>query len=420
MSQTLVSGVTVTVEAALSAATATYGAWDTALWDAASWGPDVVWTDITDYVRSVNTDRRFDRAAQLWESGTATLVLDNRDARFSPANLAGPYVTAGVTGVRPWRPVRIRATWAGVTYDLYRGYVTAWQESYVDPMVNAGDAIVTVPCVDEFGALARFDGLAGGTVGAGETTGQRMHRVLNAAGHTGARNIDLGNTTVQATTLGMNAVAELNLTSDSEGESAAVYVDRSGTVTFERSTALIENSRSNTLQATFSDAAGQLGYKDLALAYDGDLLVNIASFARVGGATQTATNETSRALYGDKRATRSDLICTDDAHVAQLASFHISKYGTPDYRITAITVKPRFDPTNLWPQVLGREVRDLVRVVRQPPGGITITRDCHIVGISHAFDQADWTTTFSLWSAAVYQGVGRWDVGTWDSSTWFF
>src|SRR5690242_14685461 len=101
MSRTLFDGVTVTVEAAFSNATGSYGAWDSGLWDTAMWGPDLTWTDITDYVRSINTNRSFDRAAQAWESGTATLVLDNRDARFSPTNTTGPYASGGITGVRP-------------------------------------------------------------------------------------------------------------------------------------------------------------------------------------------------------------------------------------------------------------------------------------------------------------------------------
>jgi hypothetical protein len=200
MTATFFDGVHVIVEAALSASTGTYGAWDSGLWDTATWGPDVLWTDITAYVRTIKADRAFSRGVQAWSAGTAQLVLDNRDGRFSPDNLSGPYVTAGVTQVRPWRPVRIRATYSGTTYYLYTGYALDWVESWAGPArTGKGDAICTVPCTDELGHLAGFDGLAQTPAGAGETSGARIHRVLNNAGHTGTRSIDVGRTTVQDT-----------------------------------------------------------------------------------------------------------------------------------------------------------------------------------------------------------------------------
>jgi hypothetical protein len=403
----------------LSSTTVGFGAWDTAVWDTALWGPDEIWADISPWVRSVNTDRHFSRDMQVWESGTATIVLNNFDARFSPANLGGPYVSYGITSIRPWRPLRIRATWAGVTYDLFRGYALNWNESYDQPSPNGGGAYMTVSCVDEMASLARFDGLAVAPVGAGELSGSRIHRVLNSAGHTGTRVVDVGNVTMQATDLSADAVEELKLTADSEG--GGLYIDKAGAVVFERSTALVENARSNTIQAVYGDGPGELPYSDVQPAYDGDLLVNIAAWSRVGGTTQTATDEISRALYRDKRDTsKTNLMCSTDLQVATLAQFFIQRFSKPEDRIASVQIKPRNNPTVLFPAVLSREVRDLVRARRRPPGGITITRDCHIAGISHEIDGDNWVTTFTLWSASVYQGVARWDVATYDTSTYFF
>lgn len=402
----------------LSSAATGFGAWDAASWDSATWGPDEIWTDISAYVRTVNTDRHFSRDMQVWESGTATIVLNNQDARFSPSNLAGPYVSYGVTGIRPWRPVRIRAKWAGTTYDVFRGYALSWVESYDQPSPNGGGAYMTVSCVDEMASLARFDGLAQTPVGAGELSGVRVHRILNNAGHGGARMVDPGNVTVQATDLSANAVEELKLTTDSEG--GGLYISRAGTVVFQRSTALVDNSRSNTVQAIYGDGPGELPYSDVQPAYDGDLLKNIVSWSRVGGTVQTQTDETSRALYEDKRDTsKQNLICTTDLQVAQLVGVFLQQFSQPEDRIAAVEIRPRGNPAVLFPAVLAREVRDLVRAVRRPPGGITITRDCHIAGISHDIDGENWITRFTLWSATFYQTVGRWDAATWDSATWF-
>lgn len=420
MSVTGWDGVTLTVEVALSAATSEYGLWDAGIWDDSLWGPDVVWTDVTAYVRQVDTSRSFSRGIRSWESGTATVVLDNRDGRFSPANLSGPYVSSGVTQIRPLRPLRIYATYASVVYPIYRGYVQEWQESWTVAAVEAGDAIVTLPCADELSRLAAVDGMEVTPVGAGDTAGQRIHRILDAAGHTGERSVDVGEHTMQATDLSADIVSELQLTTDSEG--GAIYIDAAGTVVFAGKDALIEDTRSVTSQATFGDSGSELPYADIELAYDSDLLVNYVSYQREGGAAQNVYDSTSRALYGDRRDTRTDLICETDGQVLALAQWTVAQYKDPELRVTRIAVKPRTDPADLFPQVLGREVRDMVTVLRRPPGGHTIERDCHIAGVSHAITAADWVTTWDLWSASLYaQYAGsRWDSGEFDEALWFF
>jgi hypothetical protein len=411
-------GVTLTAEAAFSAATGSYGIWDVGLWNTATWGPDVVLTDVSAYLRSFITGRRFSRDLQAWEAGTSTWVLSNRDGRFSPSNMAGPYVVAGVSGIRPWQPVRLRATYAGITYPLYQGYTKGWQESWAG---GHADATSTMSCADELARLAGFDGLGQNPVGGSETTGQRIQRILDNAGHAGVRNIDVGRNTCQATTLAANAVTEIKLTADSDG--GAFWVEADGTVTFDSGLALIENTRSNTVQATFSDTGvGGLLYADATVEFTGDLTVNIAAFARVGSTAQVAVDDTSRALYGDRRLTRTDLVCEADSQALGLAQLWVARYKDPERRITQLVVKPRGDPARLFPQVLGRQVRDLIRVIVHPIGGYAIQRDCFIAGISHVVTGDDWVTTFDLWSATPYTAftTSRFNTGLWDSATWFF
>lgn len=574
MSTALPDGVTLTVEAALSAAIGTYGAWDAGLWDTATWGPADLFVDISDYVRSFSTNRRFGREVAAWESGTAQYVLSNLDGRFSMDNLTGPYVTgasylnanpyfetdvsnwtptgvtsvqstalahegvasmlitpdgvtsgpkvqsedfpvvaltsytlsgwmaptaggitrslsvawknaahvtlstdsitanmptadtwlnygptaftapvgavfasitAGAAGVlstpwyldevtlggptsvritelRPWRPIRQLATYAGITYPIYRGYAQDWIESY--PMMAAtgkGDAIVSVPCVDELAKLAGYNGPGQVAVGAGDLFGARIHRILNSAGHVGERAIEVGTTTMQATTLAQNAVSDLKLTADSEG--GAVYIGADGAVIGEQQYALVQNTRSITSQVTFGDGGGdEIPYSDIELSGAGDLIVNIAAYARVGGTQQTVADNTSRALYGDRTDPRTDLICQTDAKAAELASWKVARFKQPERRVTSITIKPRRDPATMFPVALGLRVRDLVTVIRRPPpGGYAIIQYCHIAGISHQLTQGkerQWVTTFSLFSATPYLAFSQslWDTGTWGAT----
>jgi hypothetical protein len=415
VSVTWFDSVTITVEAALSAATGSYGAWDSAVWDTSTWGPDVVWTDISAYVMGWGSTRAFGREVQAWNAGTASLTLNNNDGRFSPSNLSGPYVTGGITGIRPWRPIRIRASYAGTTYSVFTGYATAWTEQFHNGP-SGGYVTVEVPCVDELGRLAGFDGFEQGSQGSGELSGVRIHRILDNAGHTGVRSVDEGVNTLQATTLAQNAVTELKLTADSEG--GALFIDDDGTVVFEDQLSLVNNTRSNTTQATFGDSTGELGYTQIESAYDGDLVVNMAAFARVGGTQQQAADNTSRALYGDRQESRTDLIAETDAQVLGLAELAVAVGKNPELRFTAFTVGPRGNPATLFPQVLGRKVRDRVTVVRRPPGGHTITRDCFIAGVSHQVTPSDWSTTFTLSSATAWE-FALWDDALWDDALFY-
>lgn len=410
--------VQITVEAAFSAATGTYGAWNSALWDGATWGPDVTYVDVSEWVRSISIDRAFALGVAKWGGGSASVVLDNTDGRFSADNLSGPYVTAGVTGIRPWRPIRISATYNGVTYRLFAGYIV----DYVDTWLPGNtDAFVTVPCVDEWAALSGFDGLAVTSQGAGELSGARLHRVLNAAGHAGGRSIATGRVTMQATTLAANAAREIDLVVDSEG--GGLFVDSDGTIVFEDQYALMEQGRSNTIQATFGDGGGaELPCKNMVPTNGGLTIKNIVSYARVGGTVQTASDATSRALYQDKRLARTDLVCETDAQALALATFDLTVYAQPKKRISAIQVLPIRDPAALLPQVLGRRMRDLVRVIARPVGSPTVTRDGFVSGVHHRITPDNWETTFDLWDATVYQtySSSRWGVATWDGASWFF
>jgi hypothetical protein len=412
--------LTITLEAALSAATGTYGAWDASLWDTATWGPDIVWTDISSRLRSIHTERKFSRDMQVWEAGRATFELLNQDGYLGPANMSSPYVVAGVTGVRPRRPIRLRIGYGGVTYPVFYGIALDWIESW-DP----SDAVATV------------DRAVRGRVGAHlplrhpgdhpgrrrESTGARVHRILNNVGFTGMRDIDVGRNTVQATDLSKNAGDELTTAVDSEG--GALFVDADGGFVFEDQYSLMESSRSNTVQGTFVDAnvGGSMPYSDVAMSWNAELIKNIITFQRTGGTVQQAADLTSRALAGDSPENRTDLVNDSDSQVLNLATFYLARYKDPEYRPKHLVLKPRANMAALAPQALGRRVRDLVRVLRKPrAGNYLITRDCHVAGITHDITGDDWTAALDLWSATVYQtyAQSRWDVATWDNASWFF
>lgn len=231
------------------------------LLDTGTLADDDTWTDISAPLAQSLTVTRSSTREQgpviTYEGGTAVVTLDNSDARFTPENLAGPYVAAGVTQVRAMIPVRARAIWDGVSYPLFRGFAQSW-----DPGEDMGPdyAVTTLTAADGFLILAGVTLPATGATGAGELSGARVQRILAAAGwYDAARGlsaVSAGQSAMQATTLGAAALDLLQLTAASE--IGSLYVDETGSLTFRGRHDVLTDPRSATVQAVFGDRPGTI------------------------------------------------------------------------------------------------------------------------------------------------------------------
>lgn len=371
------------------------------LLDTATLAPDAVWTDVTAYVRSFTTSRQSSRTMgpyARYEAGTFTVVLDNSDRRFDPANLDGPYVAAGATQVTPMRAARIRAAWAGTTYDVVRGFADSWQITYSPPSYSE----VTLTCSDGFKVLTNYTRVAVAPVGAGEDSGARVARVLTSAGWPAAdRVVNTGSSTLQATDLSGAALAELQLVADTElGD---LYIDGAGRVVFRSRHAVLTDARSVTAQAVFGPGGGEHRYVTAVPDYDDTQLVNLVTAARVGGAVQTAQDTASQAVYLTRTLDRSDLLLQTDSEAAAWAGYLLYQSKDPELRFSSLVINPRTATADLYPQVLARQMGDRVTVKVTPPGGgAQIVRDVFIRGIEHAAAPLWWQTTWTLGSATKY------------------
>lgn len=372
--------------------------------DTGTLAPDVVWSDVSAYVRHASWSRgasRVDGPLLRYGPGTATIELDDSDRRFDPTNTSGPYTSAGVTQVTPMRAVRIRATHNGITYDLWRGYVDSWKTQY---MPGNNLTVCTVQATDGTKVLRQHSRSAVSAVGAGEDSGARISRILDSVSWSATdRIIGTGDSTLQSTTLEGEAWAEMQLTQDSEfGE---LYFDGAGRVAFRGRYGVLEDTRSTTSQATFGDGGGsELPYRDVNLAYDDEQLINLARITRVGGAEQTAQDTTSQSDYLTRTFERSDLIVESDTVAEGYAEQVIYTCKDPELRFDALTLGR--DSTSatedlLFAQILGREIGDRITIKRRPPGGgSTITRDVFIRGMQHEVTRdLTWSCTWPLQAA---------------------
>jgi hypothetical protein len=343
--------------------------------------------------------------------------LVNDDGRFHPANLAGPYVSAGRTQVRPMLPVRFGVHYLGDTHWQYRGYVEGFDITYPAPT----HSVATFTATDAQMILSSQSRAAGTAVGVNELPGARVRRILTSAGWPLAdRRIDTGNTPLQATTLEGDPWAELLLVQDTElGE---VYVDVDGKVVFKSRYAILTETASTTSQATFGryGETGELPYVEAV--YDAGNVAdirNVHRIARNGGAPQEARDATSITDYLEHTHERTDLLMTSDTETADYAQYLLGLSKDPADTFTTLVVDPRAG-VDVWVQVLARDFGDRITVRSRPPVIAMIERDCFIRGIAGEYGGTNrWRWTWTLQPAARFD-VGVWDSGSWDSSRWAF
>ena len=125
------------------------------------------------------------------------------------------------------------------------------------------------------------------------------------------------------------------------------------------------------------------------------------------GTLQEAQDATSIAKYLFPRSySRTDLLMQDDPTALAYAQWVLAIAADAEDRFASLDISPQRDPADLYPQVLGREIGDRIRVLRRPPSVSLFTRDCFIRGISHTFDYSSqaWQTTWTLQDATKYSG----------------
>jgi hypothetical protein len=311
--------------------------------------------------------------------------------------------SATVTQVLPMVPIQVRATWNAVTYNLFTGYATSWADAGIN---NPRYTEITLAATDGMYVLAGITLPTTSLLGDGEDTGARVSRVLDSAGWpAGQRNIDPGDSVLQGTTYGDTPLNLIQVAADTEvGE---FYVDGSGNVTFRHRSAVFTDPRSTVVQAVLGDQQGtvetdgtELPYTLTMKAVDDTALFNDIQNTRVGGTLQEATDQASVSRFGGLLRTyaRSDLLQEADADALAWAQYILLVATQVQDRFDTLTISPQRDPTDLYPQVLGRDMGDLVEVWRRPPGVAAITRQAWIRGITHDWNYSahSWVTSWTL------------------------
>jgi hypothetical protein len=353
-----------------------------------------IWADRTSYVREFSIGSGSASQQMVWtaDAGTATVMFDNLTRIFDPVSNSD---------IKTARAIRIRATWNGVTYDLFRGTVDAWQPSYPG---NARDAITTAECSDGISQLANAEFR---DTAPEQTSGARIRRLANLIDWSPSlRDIDDGLSSMNRQAQTASAWSAMQDAAISEmGE---LYVSPNGTLTFRDRDALWTEARSTTSQATFGDSTGELKFADLEpIGADVNAIRNQVSIVyNESGSTVTLTDGGSAGSNG-VRSEQLQVSLTERSTAKAFAQFLLTQFADPQVTFGSITIVPRADPTNLWPQVLGRKLGDRITIKLTPPGGgARITREAFIRSIEHSVSPGlQWSTTFGLQDATLWPDV---------------
>lgn len=379
--------------------------------------PSGVWQDGICDVRRIRVTAGRSTYVDAFTAATAEIEFYNVSGRYSAATAnsiwrqANGYVTGG----------RVRAG------SVYNGTVT-WRfvgtvDSIADSWPGLTDAVATVTATDGFKLLARHNGGARTPVGAGEKSGARVNRLLNDAAWAGARAVDVGRVTLQATDLAGVTIDLLRQVG--EAEWGWLFVAADGTLTFLQGDAGDNLPNMVTVQFTFTDDDALAGacYGEAQLTADDTHIINTATVTPPGHSPSTFTDAGSAAWFGPRTWTRTDLPFAVDADAAALAQAVVATYASDDLRIDAVTIDAAHRPSTV-PAAHGAKITDRVRFVRTYPNGDQLDAELLVQGRTDevlpdgAGGVAVWNVTLQTAGAALVIGLGAWDVGTWDESLW--
>lgn len=154
-----------------------------------------------------------------------------------------------------------------------------------------------------------------------------------------------------------------------------------------------------TSQATFGQTGSDLLYVDIVPSYDLTFVRNEIRLTSLepNAVAQVAEDTTSQGHYYRRPMEASGLLVNSN-ELADAADYLLARYATIHERFVSLDLGGLLDPTNQWPQILGRELGDRITVKFNPPGAPPeVSQECFIEGIHHQWSRnAAWATTFNL------------------------
>lgn len=323
-----------------------------------------------------------------FQASEATFRIIDPNGDWNPTNSASPYYGY----LTPNRKIRFSATYNGTGYFLFSGYITQYNYTYPkDQEIGYVDLV----CVDAFRLLNLASVTTVSGTSAGQTTGTRIDKILDAVSFPSTlRSIEAGSTTCQAdpSTLRTALAAIKNAEFSEQG---AFFINGEGNATF-LSRETVQSAASQTPTFFSNDGTG-ISYFNIVPVFNDSLIINQANIQRIGGSAQYSENATSVAKYFPHSVTYDNLIVETDAEALNIARSYVATRAETTLRIDAITLDlttPDYSAGIL--AALGFDYFSNVRVKNVGQDGTIIDKTLQVLGIAHEVTPNSWKTTFTL------------------------
>lgn len=230
----------------------------------------------------------------------------------------------------------------------------------------------------------------------GETSGSKIGRLLTLFGwNPFASFISGGNAIVEPDASGSYLS---NIQRIAEAELGLFYVDGFGSIHFLDRTFYLTDSRSNIVQAQFSDAGTGFRYVEVKLAEDDQFIYNAGVASREGGPVYEFVDQASADQFFERTSAKTGLVLANDNDALSYAYWLAHRQSQPKDRVLSLTLDARTS-ADVAEQCYVREIGDRVSVERQPMGlGDVWIVEGIIDSINHQINlnRREWNTTFKL------------------------
>ena len=347
--------------------------------------------DVSNQVDRIDTMRGRNAQADQFQTGQLSLRIVDINGDFNSQNVNSPYYGF----LNPMRKVQITATYSGVTYPIFSGFITGYSTSTPK---SVGDVVyTTITAVDAFRLAqnAQISTVTGAT--AGQASGTRIGKILDAIGWPASmRDIDTGLTTMQVDPGTPRTALEAMQTVEIS-EYGSLYVDATGSFVFQDRA--FTTSSVNATATVFNDNGTGISYFNALWLLNDVLVYNSAQITRTGGTTQSAINQPSIDKYFIHSYNQQNLLMETDAVALDYGRAYVASRAETSTRCDAITLDLYTANYDLGIKAaIGLDFFDPVSITTTQPavtGTSTLSKTLQVFGVGHNITPNSWKTTFT-------------------------
>jgi hypothetical protein len=353
------------------------------------------------------------------DAATCQVTLADPDGIYDPTNPDSPWVLGSRSRLVPGVPVEV---WSEVVdpstssvsqHHLFTGTADSWGEDWTPTPSKRRATLVATDATKQW---VRYDRPEQPPVGAGDTTAQRVDRLVAFYGWTGVVEAAPSSTvTLAATTLAASGWELLGRTLDDE--LGVVYFTPTGALRWTHRAAWftvddpIVELGCETVETGLHDVITDASPSNIDVN-----LKNVVRAARTGGTVQTAQSTASIRQFGRSEYPRTDLGLETDAQAGRWATDVVTVAAYPRVVLENVTLRPGISPTSfdLWPILLDVQyVTDVARIVWAPPDrpAAVVEVLARVVGSTHRITRAAWVLEWQLAMADVQSGASVFTLG---------